>query len=88
MSALGGQLESGGADIPLRYVQVKHVPLRTQNKMEKEIPKISFSNNHSLDIEVMTFDQLSEKLNQVKSHNSFVPHKIKFFLILILTKNS
>jgi AraC-like DNA-binding protein len=56
--------------------------------MEKEIPKISFSNNHSLDIEVMTFDQLSEKLNQVKSHNSFVPHKIKFFLILILTKNS
>ena len=35
-----------------------------QLKMEKEIPKISFKENQSLDIEVMNFPQLFDKLNQ------------------------
>lgn len=56
--------------------------------MEKEIPKISFKENQSLDIEVMNFVQLAEKLSQSKNHNSFDPHKIEFYLILIITKNS
>ena len=56
--------------------------------MEKEIPKIPFKESQSLDIEVMNFAQLVDKLNQSKNHNSFAPHKIEFYLILILTKNS
>jgi len=57
-------------------------------KMKEEIPKISFKENLNLDIEVMTFDQLSEKLFQSKTHDSFAPHKIEFYIILILTKKS
>lgn len=56
--------------------------------MKKEIPKISFNENQSLDIEVMTFSQLGEKINDSTNHNPFAVHKIEFFLILILTKKS
>lgn len=56
--------------------------------MENEIPKIYFNRNKKLDIEVMNFTQLFGKLNQSKDHNPFAVHRIKFYLILIITKNS
>lgn len=56
--------------------------------MEKEIPKIFFNRYKSLDIEVMNFTQLSSKLIQSETHNPFAAHKIEFYLILIITKNS
>lgn len=56
--------------------------------MEKELPKIPFDKQASLSIEVMNFEQLFDKLKQIKSHNPYTPHKIEFFLILIVTKNT
>ena len=56
--------------------------------MEKEIPKIYFNNNQGLDIEVMDFAQLFDKLNLSGNHNPFAVHKIEFYLILVVTKNS
>ena len=56
--------------------------------MAKEIPNIEFNENQTLDIEVMDFTQLSEKLSQSNNHDPFAVHKIEFYLILIVTKNS
>lgn len=56
--------------------------------MAKEIPKIPFDENQSLDVEVMSFAQLVGKLTQSNDHNPFAAHKIEFYLILIVTKNS
>ena len=56
--------------------------------MEKEIPKVLFNKRESLDIEVMTFTELFAKINPLKNHNPFAAHKIQFYLILIVTKNS
>lgn len=56
--------------------------------MEKEIPEIRLDKHASLNIEVMNFEELFLKLNQAQNHSPFAPHKIKFYLILILTKNS
>lgn len=55
--------------------------------MEKEIPKILFSKDRVLDVEVMNFTQLFKKLDQSRNHNPFAVHKIEFYLILIVTKN-
>ncbi|MFK7908849.1 MAG: helix-turn-helix domain-containing protein [Chitinophagales bacterium] len=57
--------------------------------MEKEIPKIHFNKNQSLGIEVMNFAQLRNKLLvQSKDHDPFSPHRLKFFLVLVITKNT
>lgn len=56
--------------------------------MEKEIPKLSFNKNQSLDIDVMNFTQLFDKINDSTNHNPFAAHKIEFYLIMVLTKNS
>lgn len=57
--------------------------------MEKDIPKVAFAEDHKLRIEVMNFKQLLEKLlASQEDHNPFEPHKIGFFVILIVTKNS
>lgn len=56
--------------------------------MEKVIPKISFRKDQILDIEVLNFSQLYDKLAKTKTHNPFAVHKIEFFLILVLTKKS
>ena len=56
--------------------------------MKKEFPKIHFDEHANLSIEVMDFEQLFGKLQQIKSHNPYTPHKIEFFLILIVTKNT
>lgn len=56
--------------------------------MEKEIPKVSFNTDQNLDIEVMSFSQLFDKLNDSMNHNPFAVHKIEFFLIMVLTKNT
>lgn len=53
-----------------------------------DIPKVGFEKNRDLGIEVLTFKQLIKKLNQTKDHNPFSFHKIQFYLILIVTKNS
>ena len=58
------------------------------NNMENEIPKIFFDRYKKLDIEVMSFGQLFNKLNQSKDHNPFAIHRIEFYLILISTKNT
>lgn len=54
--------------------------------MEKEIPKIYFNHDHLLQIEVMDFAELFEKLRQSNSHNPFAVHKIEFYMILVLTQ--
>jgi len=57
--------------------------------MEKEIPKIVFDAEKDLRIEVMNFTELNRKLTKSKrDHNPFEVHKIEFYLILIITKNS
>ena len=56
--------------------------------MKRELPEIHFAKHASLNIEVMDFEQLFGKLNQIKDHSPFVPHKIEFYLILIVTKNT
>lgn len=54
--------------------------------MKKELPEIGFDKEVSLNIEVMNFEQLYGKLAQIKAHNPFAPHKIEFYLILIVTE--
>lgn len=56
--------------------------------MEKEIPKIFFNRDKSLDVEVINFTQLAKKLIQTKDHNPFAAHRIEFYLILIVTRKS
>ncbi len=57
--------------------------------MEKEIPKIHFNKSQSLGIEVMNFAQLRNKLLvQSKDHDPFSAHRLKFFLVLVVTKNA
>lgn len=56
--------------------------------MEKEIPKIYFNRKQSLQIEVMNFKELFDRLDQSKDHNPFAVHKIEFYLILVITKKS
>ena len=56
--------------------------------MEQEIPKIFFDRSEALGIEVMDFAQLSQKLAPIKGHDPFSMHRIKFFMILIVTQNS
>ncbi|TXF89808.1 AraC family transcriptional regulator [Neolewinella aurantiaca] len=56
--------------------------------MEEEIPKILFNTSQSLQIEVMTFEQLFRKISQSKDHNPFAPHKIEFYLVLVVTEGS
>lgn len=56
--------------------------------MKKEIPKVDFSKNNDFGIEVMKLSQLFKKLEQSKDHDPFAVHKIEFFLILIITKQS
>lgn len=56
--------------------------------MEKELPKIHFDKEVSLEFEVMTFKELAGKLEQITSHNPFTPHKIEFYLILVVIKDA
>lgn len=56
--------------------------------MQKEIPNIPFSNDQDLRIEVVSFAQLFSKLSKPTDHDPFAVHKIEFFLILVVTKNS
>lgn len=56
--------------------------------MKKEIPKVFFNRDTSLDVEVMTFTELSKKLNPLKNHNPFAAHRIEFYCILIVSQNT
>lgn len=56
--------------------------------MSNHLPKVSFSSKQSLDVEIMTFMEAYDKLTQSGIHNPFTPHKIKFYLILLITKNN
>ena len=56
--------------------------------MEKSVPEIFFNRYKNLDVEVMNFTQLSEKINQSGIHNPLTPHRIQFYFILIVTKNT
>lgn len=56
--------------------------------MDKEIPKIQFTEKKSPHIEIMTFAELKLKLDQAVDHDSYSAHKIEFHLILIVTKKS
>ncbi len=55
--------------------------------MKKEIPKIQFKEDQTPRIEVMNFEQMFQKLIRPKKHDSFAPHKIEFYLIIVLSKN-
>ncbi|GLR17246.1 AraC family transcriptional regulator [Portibacter lacus] len=56
--------------------------------MDKEIPKVYYNDLRKLRIEVMNFSQLFDSLNQSSNHNPFAVHKIEFYLILVVTKNT
>ncbi|WP_298420938.1 helix-turn-helix transcriptional regulator [uncultured Kordia sp.] len=56
--------------------------------MEQVLPKIAFKSNATLDIEVMTFAETYKKLTSVDGHDPFAPHKIQFYIILVVTKNT
>lgn len=55
--------------------------------MEQVLPKITFRQDAVLDIEVMTFTEMYQKLSKIKDHDPFAPHKIQFYLIFSVTKN-
>lgn len=56
--------------------------------MENIIPKVTYKKHQSLHIEIMDFDELSEKLEKTVDHNPFNIHRIDFFLILVLTNGT
>lgn len=53
-----------------------------------EIPHITFKKDLSLSVEVINFEELYNKLKASEDHNPFDVHKIDFYLILVVTKNS
>lgn len=59
-----------------------------QKNMKKEIPEVRLEKRSNLNIQVMNFEHLFHLLNQAKDHSPFAPHKIQFYLILIVTKNT
>lgn len=56
--------------------------------MKKKIPEIHLKKHSIFNIQVMNFQQLFNILNQAEDHNPFAPHKIKFYLILFITKKT
>ncbi len=56
--------------------------------MNKELPEIYLEKHASINIQVMNFDELFGLLNKAKDHSPYEPHKIKFYLILIVTKGT
>lgn len=54
----------------------------------EEIPRIGFEKRKSSGIEVMNIKELAAKLGQTENHDPYSSHKLDFFLILIITKNS
>lgn len=56
--------------------------------MENDIPRIAFSENSNLDVEVMSFPELCSRLDLSKDHDPFSVHRIEFYLILIVNKGS
>lgn len=59
-----------------------------ENKANKEIPKVSFKKNKDLFVEVMDFKLLYDRLEKSADHNPFEPHKIVFYMILLVTEGS
>lgn len=55
--------------------------------MKKKIPKIFFRRDNSLEVEVMSFYELYQKLVHV-NHNPFADHKIAFYCIMVVTESS
>ncbi len=55
--------------------------------MTKKLPEI-YLEKHSKNIMVMSFEQLFTMLSQATDHDPFTPHKIKFYLILLVTNNT
>lgn len=56
--------------------------------MSKEIPQIPFSEEQALRIEIMNFNELRGKLTLADDHDPYSVHKIEFYLILVVTKNT
>lgn len=56
--------------------------------MKKILPEISLEKHSNHNIGVMNFEQLFSLLNQATDHDPFAPHIIKFYMILIVTKNT
>lgn len=54
--------------------------------MEKSLPQIPFNKSRSAKIEVMRLERFVKKLTQIKDHDPFSPHRIEFFLLIILTE--
>lgn len=55
--------------------------------MDKKIPKVGFKKDQTLDIEVLSFAELIEKLDQTSDHDPYAVHKIEFYLIIYISKN-
>ena len=56
--------------------------------MKQDIPNIPFKKEQFLGIEVMSFQELLEKLKETENHDPYSVHRIKFYLILVISKNS
>ncbi|MDC7998308.1 helix-turn-helix domain-containing protein [Gilvibacter sediminis] len=56
--------------------------------MAKSIPKIAYREAVTLDIEVMSIAQMSQRLVQSKDHDPFATHKIQFYLMIIVTEGA
>jgi len=50
----------------------------------EKLPEISFEKHSQLNIEVFNFKELFHLLSHAPDHDPFSPHKIKFYLILIV----
>ncbi len=55
---------------------------------KSDIPKIPFKEEVKFGIEVFDFQSLFEKIKNQHNHNPHVVHRISFYFILIVTKNS
>lgn len=82
------QSENGSFKTLRPFLIQRCILLLYKKNMEKEIPKIFFNRSKSLEIEVMKITHLYSKLNQSEDHYPFAAHRIEFYLILIITKNS
>lgn len=54
----------------------------------EELPEIQLGKHTDLNMGVMTFEELFQAFREAESHDPFAPHKIKFNLILLVTKNA
>ena len=56
--------------------------------MNQEIPKVAYKKDSELFLEVIDLNTLHQRFKSIKDHSPYAPHRIEFYMILLVTKHS